>query len=217
MLQKLLRQVTIELFGRWTMNSRTLPRRRFLQAAATAASSAAVSCGGRSSPWRFFTVAEAATAGSICNRLIPKDQDPGAEETGAVNYIDRQLKGPLRKYQRAYRQGLIGVNLVSREQFGKRFEELTDAQRDEFLTMIEAGHTPAGLWNPTQAQQFFEMIRDHTMQSFYGDPRHGGNREYASWMMLGVPPSPVRGRQLYDLSGQGMASQPMRTIWRSQG
>jgi gluconate 2-dehydrogenase gamma chain len=33
------------------------------------------------------------------------------------------------------------------------------------------------------------------MQGFYGDPRHGGNREGVSWKMLGLPYPPIRGRQ----------------------
>jgi hypothetical protein len=32
------------------------------------------------------------------------------------------------------------------------------------------------------------------MAAYYGDPRHGGNRDYASWRMLRVPVAPVRGR-----------------------
>jgi gluconate 2-dehydrogenase gamma chain len=30
------------------------------------------------------------------------------------------------------------------------------------------------------------MVVDHTMQGFYGSPAHGGNRDEASWKMLGV-------------------------------
>ena len=41
---------------------------------------------------------------------------------------------------------------------------------------------------------FFDLLVAHTMQGFYGDPRHGGNRERVSWKMLGVASPPVRGR-----------------------
>jgi len=43
-------------------------------------------------------------------------------------------------------------------------------------------------------------VVSHTMQGYYGDPRHGGNRDAVSWTMLGVPASPIRGRAKYDLS-----------------
>jgi len=29
---------------------------------------------------------------------------------------------------------------------------------------------------------------------FYGDPRHGGNKDRVSWRMLGVADPPIRGR-----------------------
>jgi hypothetical protein len=32
------------------------------------------------------------------------------------------------------------------------------------------------------------------MMGFYGDPRHGGNKDRVAWRMLGVPDPPVRGR-----------------------
>ncbi len=189
------------------MRSDTLRRRKFLQVAASAASAAAVSCGGRASPWRVFTAEEGETANAICDRIIPADQDPGAAAAGAVNYIDRQLNGPLRKYRRAYRDGLLGIDKASLAQFGKRFAGLGPDERDQLLAAVDAGNGEAKL--------FFDLIRDHTMQGFYGDPRHGGNREYASWLMLGVPPAPVRGRSQYDLTGAGLASRRRSSTWRS--
>jgi gluconate 2-dehydrogenase gamma chain len=50
-------------------------------------------------------------------------------------------------------------------------------------------------------RHFFNLVVSHTMQSYYGSPRHGGNREYVSWRMLGVPPVPARGRQQHNLGG----------------
>jgi gluconate 2-dehydrogenase gamma chain len=179
------------------MKSNSVRRRQFLETAVAAAAVSAASCGSRSSPWRVFTVAEAATVGAIANRIIPPDQDPGAAAADAVNYIDLQLEGPFKKFRRAYREGLAPL---------AQFAQLAPAQQDALLAAMEARREP-----------FFELVRDHVMQSFYGDPRHGGNREYASWRMLNVPPAPIRGRQLYDLSGAGMASRTRRPKWRSKG
>lgn len=211
------------------MRPDSLRRRRFLQMAASAASAAAVSCGGGNSPWRFLTAAEGETAGAICDRIIPADQDPGASAAGVVNYIDLQLTGPYKKYQRAYRQGLAGIDRASASRHGKPFAALPPEEQDRLLTEMDAGKLAAGALSQALAKRFFDMIRDHTMQGYYGDPRHGGNREYASWRMLGVPPVPVRGRNLYDLSGEGLARRrqggtggrnsnalsPERTKWRS--
>ena len=43
-------------------------------------------------------------------------------------------------------------------------------------------------------QAFFARLVRYTMMGFYGDPRHGGNRQHVSWRMLGVSPVPIRGR-----------------------
>ena len=41
---------------------------------------------------------------------------------------------------------------------------------------------------------FFELVRKHTLEGYYGSPRHGGNRDAVSWRMLGLAEPPVRGR-----------------------
>jgi gluconate 2-dehydrogenase gamma chain len=43
------------------------------------------------------------------------------------------------------------------------------------------------------------MLRNHTLEGYYGSPRHGGNRNAVSWRMLGLTEPPVRGRAQYDL------------------
>ncbi len=198
------------------MNSDSLRRRSFLQLAASAASATAVSCGRGGSPWRCLSASEAETAGAVSDRIVPADQDPGALAAGAVNYIDRQLTGPLKKYLPAYREGLAAIDRLSASRHGKRFTQLSAAEQDELLTVLDTGKTPPETWDPAQAKTFFELIRDHSLQSYYGDPRHGGNHDYASWRMMGIPPVPVRGRNLYDLSGEGLAARPGRKQWRSR-
>jgi gluconate 2-dehydrogenase gamma chain len=138
-------------------------------------------------PFRFFTAEEAATVDAICEQLIPADSDPGAKQARVVNYIDIQLTRHFRKHQRAYRQGIAAVDDASRSRFSKRFVELTAGQQVEVLKHIEA-----------KSRSFFELVLNHTRQGFYGDPRHGGNRDMASWKMLGLPYPPVRGRIHYD-------------------
>ena len=140
-----------------------------------------------------LTGEEARTLDAICDRLIPADQDPGAAATGAVVFIDRQLAGPYARYRRAYREGLARAAALSRKMFGKPLDQLNGDRRLAVVQRIEK-----------DARPFFEMVLAHTMQGFYGSPRHGGNRDYASWRMLRVPASPVRGRILYDLrQGKG--------------
>lgn len=163
-------------------------RREFLGMGLAVTSAAALSsCARRNDPsWRFFTAGEACTVETISEQIIPTDRDPGATQAGVVNYIDLQLTKHLKRHQRAYRQGIAAVDEASRARFGRVLADLPFAQQTEILTEIEKSAKP-----------FFELIVAHTMQGFYGDPRHGGNRDEASWKMLGLPYPPVRGRISY--------------------
>jgi gluconate 2-dehydrogenase gamma chain len=169
-------------------------RRSLLGAGVAAISGSALSCapGRAGSPWRYFTVAEAETLDAVCAQLIPADQDSGAREARVVNYIDLQLSQRFRKHRAAYRQGLDGIDQTSRGKFGKRFLELAPEQQIEVLNAIEES-----------SRVFFELLLAHSRQGFYGDPRHGGNRNRASWKMVGLPFPQVRGREHYNVPKVG--------------
>lgn len=168
-----------------------LNRREFIRLAASAvAVGSSVSCGKVVSPWRSLTSDEADTLASLCNQIIPEDQDPGASSAGVVNYIDVQLASRLKRMKKVYRAGIAGLNDRSFEKYGKRFASLSDQQQIEFLTAIDGDQA----WKGTSLHKFFRIVIDHTMQGFYGDPRHGGNRNRASWAMLKLAYPPVQGR-----------------------
>jgi gluconate 2-dehydrogenase gamma chain len=165
------------------MAQKPLRRRQFLgMGAAATLGGSAVSCSkGR---WRFFTAAEARTVEAICAQIIPSDQDAGAREAGVVNYIDVQLTRHFKEYRDTYRQGVASVDAISQARHGRSFADLAAVEQTEVLREVEK-----------QAKPFFDLILAHTMQGFYGDPRHGGNRDAVSWKMLALPFPPVRGRR----------------------
>jgi gluconate 2-dehydrogenase gamma chain len=177
-----------------------LNRRAFLQAALTAAAAAGtgVACSSKQSPWRFFTLDEARALASMVDQIIPPDQDEGAVWAGVVNYIDRQLCGPFQNLQSSYRRGLAAVDQTSQSTYGKVFAELESPQQIQMLGRLDKGTAPGPGWKQLPSSAFFAMVVDHAMQGFYGDPRHGGNREGVSWKMLNLPYPPIRGRFRYD-------------------
>jgi gluconate 2-dehydrogenase gamma chain len=186
-----------------------LSRRKFLQAAlvAAAATGSGVACSRTSSPWRFLTVDEAKTLAAACDQIIPTDEDPGAAWAGVVNYIDRQLCGTIRDLRGAYRDGIASMNKSTRLLYGSDFAVLPNAKQVEFLTKMEQGQAPSEAWQKTSSSDFFGLLVDHTMQGFYGDPRHGGNRGGAAWKMVGLAYPPIRGRLKYEVSkGAGSGS-----------
>jgi gluconate 2-dehydrogenase gamma chain len=128
--------------------------------------------------------------------LIPADQDPGAKDANVVIYIDRQLTRKYKKLQTDYRQALTAMDRLARRLRDVPFAQLEPDDRTTLMVNLEAGKADKDIFSDG-GKAVFEMVLAHAMQGFYGNPRHGGNKDYVSWRMIGVPPMPVRGRQHY--------------------
>jgi gluconate 2-dehydrogenase gamma chain len=170
-----------------------------LGAAVGVGASAGIAHWGRTAPppWRFFSEAEARLLIAICEQIIPRDDTPGATDAGVIFYIDRQISGPLARHQQSYRLGLASFGRTCLQVYKTPFEELAFEQQTDALRLIEAGKAPKELWGDPSQQTFFGLVLDHTRQGFYGSPRHGGNRDYASYRMLGLAYPNLIGRNLH--------------------
>ena len=173
-----------------------MKRRTFL-AAGLAAPVAA--CGRRKTSWRFFTNDEVRTVEALCSQIVPEDQDPGAVAAGVVHFIDIQLKGFYKPLQKTYRTGIAQIDGESLQFSGKKFADLPGQDQLTLLRRIE---------NNAELKPFFDLVVAHTMQGFYGDPRHGGNRDRMSWKMLKLPYPPLRGRLRYDFTDPAKGERP---------
>jgi gluconate 2-dehydrogenase gamma chain len=174
-------------------------RRQFIKNVTAAAGGAILfpSCGKPPGRWRFFTEAEAETVSAIGEQIIPTDEDPGAIAAGVPNFIDKQLVGPYQRFQEVYRAGLVGVDETSQLMFGKRLAYLGWADQTAVLKALESGKAKGQAWQAKSAAAFFEMIRDHSLQGFYGNPRHGGNRNYVSYRMMKLDYPQIIGQNRY--------------------
>jgi gluconate 2-dehydrogenase gamma chain len=160
--------------------------------------------------WHFFTTQEAATVEAFVDRLIPADDlSPGGKDCGCAVYIDRQLAGPNGRlagnymsgpFQKGtkqqgpqspvtpaqqYRQALAALDSACRDKFsGKAFADLSDAQKDDVIGGLEHG---TFVLSGADSQDFFKLILKDTQNGFLADPIYGGNRNLASWKMIGFP------------------------------
>jgi gluconate 2-dehydrogenase gamma chain len=177
-------------------------RRAFVKVAGAAVGGLilAPACTPSPATWRFFTDAEAAVVDAIAEQVIPADQDAGAREAGVVSYIDRQLAGVFRRHQETYRKGIGGVQQTSNIMFARAFESLEWPRQTDVLRSLEKGEAPGGIWETESARSFFELIRDHVMQGFYGSPRHGGNRGFVSFRMIGIDYPRIVGQNRYKIA-----------------
>lgn len=151
--------------------------------------------------WRFFTDSEAQLMDALADQIIPPDEWPGGREAGVTNFIDKQLDTYYRKHQLAYREGLAAFEKTIFQVKGKKFEELPFAEQTAMLEKMEVGEFSGDYWKDHSPANFFDMVRQHSLQSFYGSPVHGGNRGYISYHMLGLDYPNVIGQNRYkDLS-----------------
>ncbi len=174
-------------------------RRQFIRTVSVAAGGAALfpACSKRAGRWRFFTDEEGETVAAISEQIIPSDEDPGAIAAGVPNFIDKQLVGPYQRFQDAYRKGLAGIDETSQAMFRKRFRDLAWDDQTAVLKNFEAGKAAGATWQTHSAGAFFELVRDHSLQGFYGSPRHGGNRDYVSYRMLKLDYPQIIGQNRY--------------------
>lgn len=181
------------------MSRNRYPRRTFVKATGTAIGGMilAPGCAPSRDRWRFFSNAEATVVEAIAEQIIPADQDAGARDAHVINYIDRQLASVFQEHQETYRNGITGVQQTSNMMFQGDFESLAWPQQTEVLKTLENGEAAGSIWETVSPRSFFGLIRDHTMQGFYGSPRHGGNRELVSFRMIGMDHPRIVGQNRY--------------------
>jgi gluconate 2-dehydrogenase gamma chain len=170
-----------------------LTRRQFTVAGALMSAVSIIGCRiGPASNWDFLNERHARILSALCDQLIPADDFPSASQAGVVTYIDRQLARHYLIHQDVYRDGCEHTDEISLQKFNCSFPETTSAQQHQVtLALVKEDRT------------FFDLLRQHTMEGYYGSPRHGGNREAVSWRMLGLDQPPLRGRPQYDLRKGG--------------
>jgi gluconate 2-dehydrogenase gamma chain len=177
----------------------------------SAAASAAPAAAGEA--YLTLTATEAAFLSAAYDTFIPADRfSPSGTECGLVTYIDRQLAGAWGNGARFYRggpflkgkpehgyqlpltpreffaAGIRAANTWSHKTYGRDFDRLAPADRDAALKAMEQGKAEFPDFN---AKPFFEALYQSAMEGFFADPIYGGNRNKASWRMVGYPGLPA--------------------------
>ena len=159
---------------------------------------------------------ERATIEAAAARIVPSDEGAGAREAGVIDYIEGllasdevdtdisprekkeyanfllgsmaghteeqqatlfRLHGLGSRHLPAYRDGVAELDRLAAELHpGKDFGGLDGAAQDRVLTVLDERKDP-----------FFTLLVTHTMEGFYGHPRHGGNKDRVGWQVLGYP------------------------------
>jgi gluconate 2-dehydrogenase gamma chain len=182
--------------------------------------------------WKYFTPQEAATVEAVVDRLIPPDPEtPGGKECGCAIFIDRQLAGPYGRFDgyymngpfqegtkqqgpqsaatpaQQYRKALAALDNACRAKFSNHgFADLSDDQKDEVIRGLEDGSLKL---DGADSKKFFELILKDTQNGFLTDPIYGGNKDMASWKMIGFPGAHYDYRDWIDRHNQRVTLPPV--------
>jgi gluconate 2-dehydrogenase gamma chain len=157
--------------------------------------------------WRFLLAA--------CDRLIPSDANgPGALDTNVPVFIDRQMLTPYGKgedwymsgphdphasklfgYQMPfdlhtlYRKGMALTDQYTNRTLGKAFADLQPAQQDAVLKDLEENKIDFSELGEKDlnAGYFFARLLENTKEGYLADPKYGGNKGMAAWVMINFP------------------------------
>ena len=148
--------------------------------------------------FRVFTSEEADCLGCICEQFIPADDFAGAKEAGCVNYIDRLLYQRFPELTESFKNGLQSLENFCRETHGKIFSQLAWDIQTSLLKQMEKGELAESFGDKTTQRSFFSLVLRHTMQGYYGSPRHGGNKNFVSYRMMRLDFPLLTGQNRYE-------------------
>jgi gluconate 2-dehydrogenase gamma chain len=139
-----------------------IDRREAIKLAAAAA--IATPLIGQTAP-RFFTPAEFALVDELSEMIIPADaHSPGARAAAVTAYLDFRLSESLDSvWQRTWRDGLKGVDALSKELNGAKFLDAAPAQRLAVLTAMSKNEEAPVSPN----DEFFRELKESTARAYY--------------------------------------------------
>jgi gluconate 2-dehydrogenase gamma chain len=185
-------------------------RRRFLGTTFAGGALAAVPAAAQTSASGFLTSGEMNFVRVWVDHMIPADAlSPRGTDLGIHEFIERALasawghgermylsapfklgslsQGSQLPYTRAQyvRAGIDATQKHCAATWGKPFEAISEAQRDELLRGLDQFQIRFG--ETLSAKGFFELLYGLVVQGLFADPSYGGNRGKAGWKMIGFP------------------------------
>jgi gluconate 2-dehydrogenase gamma chain len=130
-----------------------------------------------------------ATLTAACERILPRDEDPGATDLGCAVYIDRMLADPDARslFGRALIGGLAALDYQSHARYGRAFAAATPEEQDLLLASWQRS-------KQSGEKAFFEVLHSLTLEGAFGDPSYGGNLGGRGFALVGfTPPEPRPG------------------------
>lgn len=136
--------------------------------------------------------------------IFPEDElGAGAIELGAPYFIDKQLAGPWGENAQDYMkkpfvvsketplnrrdiflQGIRKITEVSKKEHDENFYDLEEDQQIEILEKFDKSEIEMLL---VSSGEFFNLLRESTLEGSFSDPMYGGNKDMKGWEMKEYP------------------------------
>ena len=162
----------------------------------------------------YLTLEQYAVVEAAAERIFPEDElGPGAKSLGVAMYIDHQLASPWGLSAKEYMTGPFKVGTATQGYQGRQknaeifmmgltalenytranyenasFNSLTVEQQDAILMDFEntSGEDKVIITGIT-SNQFFNMLKNLTLEGLYSDPMYGGNKNMGGWKLKNYP------------------------------
>lgn len=160
--------------------------------------------------YEFLNLDEEAFIEALVDHMVPADAlTPKGTDLGINIYIDRALAGAWGKGERLYMQGpwkqgtlsqgyqlpltpaqlyragIAATNAHCRKVYGKSFDRIEEAQREEVLLGLSTAKITFD--NGLPVRVFWGTLYQTVIEGMFSDPIYGGNRNKAGWALIGFP------------------------------
>ncbi len=127
--------------------------------------------------------------------------------------IDRYGFQSIMSPRESYRVGLIALDNYARSKFNASFADLSADQQDQIVD--DLSNDKADTFTHPSAPDFFDMVRNDTINGMFSDPGYGGNRDMAGWKLIGYPGA-QRAYTEHDIRTEGNVRAP-QSLAQMQG
>jgi len=137
-------------------------------------------CARETTHFERLSSAEARAMRAFAAQIVPSEPDsPGADEAGAVYFVDRALGEPFfADVVPVVRAGLAQLDARAAHAGALHgFASLSDADQREIMQKVEGG-------------PFFAAARTLVLIGTFADPSHGGNRDAVGMRIVGMEHRP---------------------------
>ena len=178
-------------------------RREFIKECAVVTSAAAVVCVSGCSAGdgvkSAFSPEQRECFVAVMECFIPADEScGGATEAGCINFLENWVTRYHPEQLESFKDTADKIDAACAEIYSQKFCRLAPEKQNAFLKDWEQGKVKFP--KEFKSGAAFNNLLNVAMMGFYGSPRHGGNKDFMSYRMMGLDVPLLIGQNRYGKS-----------------